>query len=410
MKSKTMKEFIKEKGLKVDETWLKTYEEPHTLFDFEPLDEGKELGLISEDEYQLFFEKTRLHGGDFENPIFPFCVGGSDAAVILDLSPFMSVEELTAEKTGMKKREVDERTKLMFRAGHLFEAPIRNLFEELSGLTAVPCGLQFMHPDSTRFPHLVGNIDGLVLENGELGIYEGKTTSPHSKVYDELVNGRIPIAYEIQVRFYMEITNLSFAYVCGAWGFKPDQDIAYVRIERDPELGEMILQACEDYVSAVMNEEPIPPSFHQSHESIVRRIVNFHPDACGEADLTDHQEIFEELNELTRKKEALRKVLAPDAAMEKAKKELEEIDEKTQKLKDQLLVILSSQDADSGVLTSGKDSWKVQYDVKESPCFDFHVKATFKRKYPEVYKEIMSLKKNASVSLAVTKNGKTILK
>jgi len=102
-----------------------------------------------------------------------------------------------------------------------------------------------------NIPFGLVDVDGLLAEDGVLGIYEGKcpqvfaTQKPWLQI-KRRGNGPdcaelIPMDYFLQVQWAMLITGLPFAYICaGGWGMRQD-DIAYVRIEKLPPDGQEAL-------------------------------------------------------------------------------------------------------------------------------------------------------------------------
>lgn len=203
---------------------------------------------------QEFFSDMRQHGID--GSVFPFAVGGSDAGTILGYNEFMPPSVLYEHKkyplVYAKARLEDE----TLATGHRAEPIIRILFALATGLKVIDWSIQMVNK---RWEHCVANVDGLVEEDGLLGIYEGKCQQfwTTQKAWKEIAKrgntpdciDLVPLKYLCQVWFYLAVTGLSFAYICaGGWGFRKD-DIAWVRIERLPEAEEnALMEACEQFV------------------------------------------------------------------------------------------------------------------------------------------------------------------
>ena len=214
-----------------------------SIGDFKTLEEKKEKGEISIEEFNRLFTESRFHG--LNNSIYPFSVGGSDAAIILGISKYKTPLELYMEKTRMMKvEEPSGDNKIILEMGHQYETPVRNLFSMVSGVKAYPCTKQFMN---VKYKNLVANIDGLCEEDGELYLYEGKTTRFGSKVYQDFKEEIVPLQYYLQVQFYLEILELNYGYICCAWGLNPMTDFKYIKIKRDP-IGKEICTLCQNFV------------------------------------------------------------------------------------------------------------------------------------------------------------------
>ena len=284
---------------------------PIIIGDFAELEKAFEEGKISRDDYQKEFEKSRLHG--LQGDIFPFAVGGSDAPIILGVSPWTSPLLLYRKKMGQYKENVnDPQKELTFFTGHVFEGPFREAFSKISGLKAEPCTLQVKNPE---YPHIVANIDGLVWENGELGIYEGKTTRYSTATREKFSEGIVPIYYEYQIQLYMEIWDLDFTYINCAWGLNLPRDMAYIRVERDRELGKQICTACENFVQdAIMGI--LPDNSVCMDQSVVAKDAE---KLYGKADPTlpavelpdKYKATFSRLDKLEEREKELKEAIAP---------------------------------------------------------------------------------------------------
>ena len=218
--------------------------------DFADLEAKKSSGEVSIDEYNKIFSESRFHG--INNNVFPFAVGGSDAAIILGLSRWKSPLDLYRLKKRLSREIISEQQKLIFEIGHQYETPVRELFSYTSGIKTESCTVQFMNK---KYPNLVANIDGLcyiVDENGNTitGLYEGKTTKFGSAIWESFIKGICPVEYYIQVQFYLEILDLEYAYINCACGFDPNKESIYLRIDRNSEIGELICQECQAFVDA----------------------------------------------------------------------------------------------------------------------------------------------------------------
>lgn len=380
---------------------------PTILGDFAVLEKQLASGQITREEYQGIFAQSRKHG--LKGNIYPFAVGGSDAAAVLGISPWRSPLLLYNEKLGLIKERISTDKEWTFFMGHVFEDPVREIFAKMSGLKTEPCTLQVTNP---KYPHCVANIDGIVWKDNNPGIYEGKITSPWSSTRKSFVEEIVPIYYEVQVQFYLEMWNLDFAYICCAWGLNR-KDIKYLRIERDHELGEQICQACEEFV--VNASRGIKPS-----NSIVQNASVIEKDAeilYGKADpLLNPVKLpssfgasFKRLDSLAEKEDSIRITLEPyekqinsiKEQMKGAEKELKEIEkERTEILR---LFPDTIKNATLGEYTEGNTSWIVHYDPSSGYSLDAEVKEYWKENFPESFNAVTQYKPNYTRRLSYEK-------
>ncbi len=110
------------------------------------------------------------------------------------------------------------------------------------------CGTK--NPDGTlKYPWALANIDGLVEVNGQLGIFEAKTTSSIDAWKDWQV-GIIPKHYEWQLRFYMAVLDLPFAYITCCRGVTLN-DTVVILLERDKEIEDKFMAELDAFVKDI---------------------------------------------------------------------------------------------------------------------------------------------------------------
>lgn len=371
---------------------------PIILGDFAELDAQLASGRITRDQYQQIFAKSRKHG--LKGDIYPFAVGGSDAAVILGLSPWRSPLRLYYEKTGLSKESESKDKEWIFFMGHVFEDPVREIFAKMSGLKTEPCTLQVSNP---QYPHCVANIDGIVWENGKPGIYEGKTTHPWTDTKKHFVEDVVPIYYETQVQFYLEMWNLDFAYICCAWGLDR-KDIKYKRIDRNKDFGCMICQACEDFAINAMNGK-------RPSNAIVQNTAVLGRDAeilYGKADSSlppvklpkTFGPSFRRLDQLSEEEDAIKKALEPyEKQIAKIKEQMKEGESKLKRIEKERTEILrifpdTIKNATTGKYTEDGETWIVHYDPSNGYSLDAEVKQYWKENYPESFDAVTQYKPN----------------
>lgn len=163
-------------------------------------------------------------------------IGGSDAAVVLGLSPWRDPLDLWYEKTCQPGWHPRPETPAM-RWGSLLEPVLREQYQREEGRTvrvdALPdlpaerVGAPFLGqptywaPNMVQYAHLDGWIDGQTR-----GIWEGKTSSNP----DAWADG-VPVYYQTQVQQCMDIAN---ALWCDVSVLLPGGDFRTYRVEADP--------------------------------------------------------------------------------------------------------------------------------------------------------------------------------
>lgn len=188
-------------------------------------------------------------------------LGASDSAIVEGISPWTSRTELIAEKKGTKTRIEGGNTDALD-CGHIYEAAIRSHFafwarENGKNIEVRDETRIFIHGNPAyKFAHV--NLDGLCVEDGEVGVVEIKSTTTRNM--DAIKNywqqGICPPYYECQVRHEMAVMNLNFAYIICAWGLRTSE-IAVIKIVRDLQLEADLMNAEREFYERyiVGNEE-----------------------------------------------------------------------------------------------------------------------------------------------------------
>ena len=138
-------------------------------------------------------------------------IGGSDAGVILGVSPYRSILELYEDK--ISEELIDEPETEATYWGNVMEPIVREEFARRSGLEVqlVPYLLQ-----NKECTFMQANLDGMVHDPvyGKC-IFEAKTSSAYKK--EEWDKG-IPETYYAQLQHYMAVTGWNGAYIAALIG------------------------------------------------------------------------------------------------------------------------------------------------------------------------------------------------
>lgn len=374
-----------------------------------------------EEEKQQMFSKSRLHGLDGS---IELAIGGSDAATPFGLHKYetpIGLYERLAYPSLYMNRPVSEEQQIIFGTGHRAEPYIRESFELATGLKVIEWDVQMVNK---KYPHCIADVDGLILENGKLGIYEGKCLQfwRSQKNWQKIkaLNGSpealdlVPAMYRMQVWYYLAVTGLSFAYICGGgWGFRPD-DIAYYRINRlPPDREEEMMSFLETFVINTMNG--VRPSDLGSIVSAEKKLKKY-----SEASLLHGIKNDGKIKKLPRMALpiaenllALEKELEEKRSEVKAYEQSLEVKERTKMVKN-FASDIGIDELESKIQEIQANLAGIMFDTTKSYCetddgqmimvnYDFSGRKTFdskrcKQKYPEVYDDVY-MQKNRKLTV-----------
>lgn len=355
-----------------------------------------------------YFTLGRHKGLD--GSIEDFAVGGSDVGTIfgVGMNPPSELYEKKRYFSLYAGAPVSPALQELFDTGHLAEPYIRHSFERLTGKKVIPWEVQVVNE---KWPHCVANIDGLILEEGNIAIYEGKC--PQSfvsqrpwKEIKKMGNcpsaiSHVPMGYRLQVWFYLAVYELPYAYICGGgWGFSKE-DIGYVRIDRLPaEKENRMMSACEEFVrNTVKGIRPSNVDFADK-----KKILESFSDIFTERDLLKKKEVLSE-----KAGRLAHTVISTQKMLSDAQEKLEE--EKTR---------LGIPDMENRITAAKASLAEMIYDRKLAECefdgerfeisYEYGKRCGFDRKlceekYPEVFREVYHEKKT-SRTLKISPCGK----
>lgn len=164
-------------------------------------------------------------------------IGGSEAASLVGMNPYLSNVELWEIKTGRRKRE-DISGKPYVQYGNQAEALLRDLFK----LDFPQYEVEYIPNNMWRnseYPFAHASLDGWLTERetGRKGILEIKTTNILQSMQREKWNKRIPSNYYIQVLHYLFVTGFDFAVLHAQLRFDYSEEVVFHRrtyfIERE---------------------------------------------------------------------------------------------------------------------------------------------------------------------------------
>lgn len=130
-------------------------------------------------------------------------IGGSDAAALFGVHPWMSRYTLYLDKLGQLP---PQEYKAILEVGNALEPLTRELFTARTGKSVRPNTENIVHP---KYPWMRATVDGY-LEDDTI-IFEGKTTSISNQ--HDWADGRLPLYYQIQGTHYMLCTGTKRAVI-----------------------------------------------------------------------------------------------------------------------------------------------------------------------------------------------------
>lgn len=137
-------------------------------------------------------------------------IGGSDAAAIIGMNPYMNNQELWEIKTGRRRQEdISEKPYVIY--GINAEAHLRELFKlDFPELTVdyIENNMFF----NIKYPWAHASLDGWLTDSdGRRGILEIKTSEILRSMQKERWYEQIPDNYYIQLLHYLMVTDADFA-------------------------------------------------------------------------------------------------------------------------------------------------------------------------------------------------------
>lgn len=330
-------------------------------------------------KFQELFEYSRKHGID--DSVYPYAYGGSTVSAINGINSMKSPLDVFKEMRGLPTPE-SKNKEALFR-GHKMESVYMDYFVWSTKKNAFPCDLQF---NSIKYPHLLVNLDGLIIEDGKLGVFEVKSTSNFNRsMIDKWKDGEIPETYNMQIQAYMQCLGLEFAYIVLGWSNEP-KDIAYVKIFRDAELANRILTNCEEFVRDTV--KGILPKV-SSVKSSDRQAQEISKALYGEGDPKLPSVSFS-----PQAKENIKKLLELD-------KERKALEKKCRELQKKRVIfyapVLDEMKASEDALCNINGAeYFISYKPSERKTIDMDL---LKREYPEVYSNVLKKSSNRNFSL-----------
>lgn len=186
-------------------------------------------------------------------------LGGSDAAAILGISPWMSNLDLWRLKTGrLKPKNLDDDPLVLY--GTKAEEHLRELFA-LDFPELVVGYVPFNIWTNDRYPFAHASLDGWVLdEKDRFGVLEIKTATITSQAQKAKWEGKIPDYYYTQLLWNMAVTDAEFSILVAQLKWERDGDVFKVtkhyELSRDQAEADIIriMEAGEKFAKCIKED------------------------------------------------------------------------------------------------------------------------------------------------------------
>ena len=148
-------------------------------------------------------------------------VGGSDAAVLMDVNPWCKPHELRGRKTGEIQEQVENER---MARGKRLEPIVRQMYEDLTGMKMEPICAE--HKDYSWFR---ASLDGI----SECGNVLLEIKCPNDRAHSEALRGWVPKYYYPQLQHQLGVTGAKIAHYVSysdAPKFKNHEQIVLVEV------------------------------------------------------------------------------------------------------------------------------------------------------------------------------------
>ena len=219
------------------------------------LDDHCEIVLVRDGTNEHEWLEARRHG-----------ISGSDALAAMGADPRKQRTALWIEKT--QGRTVEENEAMVM--GRILEPAVKAGFTWKTGIAVIESDALYR---SVAWPWMLATPDGFVRnENGDLGLFEAKTTTVYLE--DDWADGNVPARAAAQTMHYLAVTGLRFAYVA----VLIDGKVQVRYFERDEELIAAIVTAEEELWGFVQRGEMPPISFAPDRGDVIDFMWPTHAD------------------------------------------------------------------------------------------------------------------------------------
>lgn len=198
-------------------------------------------------------------------------IGGSEASIIMGVSPFATCRDLFFDKRGIKPVSMDpeETNWIAKEVGNRLEELVAVIFSKKTGLEVYPDKKMYQHP---FFPFMKADVDFVIyFPDGRKGLLECKTTNYNCQF--KWKDNAVPVNYEWQCRHYMAVMNVDVVYIACLFG-NNDSEYFIRKIERDLDIEQELINAekkfWEEYVEA-----GVEPPYTEAPDLVLESLRKF---------------------------------------------------------------------------------------------------------------------------------------
>lgn len=314
-------------------------------------------------------------------------IGGSDSAVICEVSKYKTKRGLYYDKVGLPvKINVNADRQSVFDRGHAVEDNVIGTFCKITGAVRIRDTRMFR---SKTHPHCIADIDAILrMPDGTLRVFEAKSTVVENQVAWE--DNKVPPYYLTQCRHYpavlddpriegtfigcLFVVDWSIGGMFVASQYDEDRFVSrYIPRDRDREQEQLDLneEFWEDYVDAGIE----PPASASDKNSVgeLRAITGYsNPFAAGKNLTTDKN--IAALNKMNALKDKISTIKSAQIAP---------LQTEYDNLKEDFIRQLGA--SPDGLVITGAETWEVRYRPSKKTEID---KDALKFGFPDVYARV----------------------
>ena len=198
-------------------------------------------------------------------------IGGSEASIIMGVSPFATKRDLYYDKRGIKpvSQNPEEENWVAKAVGNRLEELVAMIFSQKTGLQVYPDRNMYQHP---LYPFMKADVDYIViLPDGTEAILECKTCNYNSQW--KWKDNQVPENYLWQGRHYMAVKNCNTVFFACLYG-NNESEFIIRRVERDLALEEELILTAQNFWSEYV-QKGIEPPYEEAPDMVLESIRKF---------------------------------------------------------------------------------------------------------------------------------------
>ncbi len=323
--------------------------------------------------------ECRAHGpkGDI-----PYTVGGSDVAAIFGVSPWTTPLELWMIKKGRMKPAVKANANQL-EMGHLLEPIAAYWYEQKTGNKVMDDTNLYQHADHS---YALADFDRRFIRSadGEPGILECKSCSYHKAA--EWFDGRYPLYYEFQLRFYLAVADVNIGAFSAVWGNNPDNDLATPHIARDKAKEDIIFERLEEWIWSLEHDKP-PTMDGVAPKLALESLARIYGTSKPTLPTIEFSKKYER---------PLRRILSLQGKIAECNDEIKKYETEVQAHSVRIAELMK--DHEHGVLETTTDKLLIDFVSKTSQRTDTK---KLKKDYPKVYEDVVKPSESRKLKVSV---------